>query len=610
MTLKKKLLLAQLPLIVALLLIGIISAVTTHKIGETSQIILKDNFRSVLAVEKMKEALERIDSAVLLIIIEDHRKDGEDIIDEYLNTFEHELKIQLNNITEKGEKEATELLNSLWYEYKTRLTVFRKSQYSNTMKRIYFNEISPLFKKTKSTADRILVMNQDAIVQKSDQVRKVSRQTNFFLLASVIILAFLGITVSFFLTGHLVRPIGILSDVTRRIEEGDTEARANIAGSDEIARLGEDFDRMADSIARYRQSSLGELLLAREASQATINSINDPVFVFDISGNLLTINHAAEETFFSGHADSINNPMTHLDVKLQDTIEHIKWNALKGRGPYRSRGFEDMLQVSTPCGDMYFIASASPVYEIEGAVIGVTVVLNDISRFKRLNDLENNLVATVAHELKTPLTSLRMAIHICLEQSIGGLNEKQLDLLYASREDCERLQMIVDELLDLSRISLGKVSMNIEPVKVSSILESAFDRNQELTANREIKLSISYVDAGISVLADPDRIKIVFDNLITNAMKHTGGGGTIDLTARQEAGAICFEVTDSGVGIDDVHLPRLFEKFYRIEGDSSEGVGLGLSIVKDIITVHGGQVGVKSALGYGSTFWFSLPISA
>lgn len=607
MTLKGKLLIAQLPLIVALLFIGTISAITTYRVGETSQIILQDNYRSILAIERIKEALERMDSAALFII-EGHRKEGEKIIRENRRSFEDELSVQMKNITEKGEAEATRNLGILWNAYKTKQEILLATK--NTSGRgFYFEGLLPLFERIKRTADKILAMNQDAMVFKSEHVRKVAGRTNIFLFTVTIILAILGITISIVLTGRMIRPISVLSEAARRIGAGDMEARAGIAGSDEIARLGEDFNRMAESIARYRQSSLGELFLVQQASQATIDSIPDPVFVFDTSGKTIMVNRFADEIFFAGNMDNIADPLARLDPSILNVIEHVKSHVLSGKGSYNAKGFEDVVSIRSPQGDMQLLPQAAPVYEIEGTIIGVVVLLHDVTRFKRLSDLETDLVATTAHELKTPLTSLRMAIYICLEQTIGALNDKQLDLLYAAREDCERLQSTVEELLDLAKIKLGRVTMNIRPVKVIDLLKPAMDRYTDIAKESKVQLLLSYIDTGDQVSADPDQVHIVLDNLITNALKHTPEEGIIDLAAKPEGSFIKFLVTDSGKGIPEEHLRHIFKKFYRIEGDSSKGAGLGLSIVYDIIDAHGGKVGVESLQGKGSTFWFTLPKS-
>jgi signal transduction histidine kinase len=175
------------------------------------------------------------------------------------------------------------------------------------------------------------------------------------------------------------------------------------------------------------------------------------VVVFDASGEVLIVNRAAETVLGIELSGGTSEALARLDAPLRAVIEHDRSHVLAGKGAYTPRGFEDAVRVAADGeGDCYYLARASPVYGEQGGVTGATVILQDITRLHRFDQLKNDLVSTVAHEFRTPLTSLRMAIHLCLEQHVGPLTEKQSDLLYAARDDCERLQRIVDELLDLA----------------------------------------------------------------------------------------------------------------------------------------------------------------
>src|SRR5262249_25617924 len=202
--------------------------------------------------------------------------------------------------------------------------------------------------------------------------------------------------------------------------------------------------------------SLGELLQAQQASQAAIDSLADPVIVFGIEGEVLSVNGAAE-SILGMSLDRGEHPLSRLEPAVRSTLEAVRAHAVGGKGAYIPKGFEEAFRVHVPDGDRYLLPRATPVYQEGGGIGGATLVLQDVTRLRRFDELKNDLVATVAHEFRTPLTSLRMAIHLCLEQVVGPVTEKQADLLYAAREDCERLQAMVDDLLDLSRIETGRV---------------------------------------------------------------------------------------------------------------------------------------------------------
>src|SRR5262249_49654387 len=179
----------------------------------------------------------------------------------------------------------------------------------------------------------------------------------------------------------------------------------------------------------------------------------------------------------------------------------------------------------------------------------------------RFDELKNDLVATVAHEFRTPLTSMRMAVHILLEGLTGQLNEKQLDLLAAARDDCERLQGIVDDLLDLSRIQAGKVEVSLTTLPAKSIVDAAAAAKGGAPQDGGLRIEEDLVEPVLPVLVDPDRISLVFDNLVGNALRYSPKDGRIVVRARPQDGSVRFEVEDQGPGIPPEYRQRIFEKF-------------------------------------------------
>jgi signal transduction histidine kinase len=270
------------------------------------------------------------------------------------------------------------------------------------------------------------------------------------------------------------------------------------------------------------------------------------------------------------------------------------------------RGFEEAVRVASPEGDRHLLPRATPVYSEQGSIVGATIVLQDVTRLMRFDELKNDLVATVAHEFRTPLTSLRMAIHLCAEEVVGPLTEKQADLMAASRQDCERLQGIVDDLLDLSRIQSGRMALRVERLDVGALLEGAAGGLRSAAEAGDIELAVTPEETP-DVRADSERIQLVLTNLLANAMRHTPPGGRVEARAIPACGAVRFEVRDTGEGIAREHHDRIFDKFYRVPGARSGGVGLGLYISREIVQAHGGAMGMESEPGKGSTFWFTLP---
>lgn len=601
MNLRAKLLLAQLPLVLAVAILGIVSVLTVGVLGETAENILRDNYRSVLAAQRMKESAERMDSAALFIVAGAANEASEQIL-RHRPLFEQELLAQEDNLTELDEGAVTGRLRSAWHEYQQAFDAFAARPSAGA----YFGDLQPRFSVLKAAADEVLALNQDAMVRKSDNAREGARSAERVVVGASITALLLGIAASVSITSRVLRPLDNLALVVRRLGEGDRSVRATVMGSGEIAALALEFNEMAAKLEAFHKSSLGELLRAQLAAQATIDSIPDPVLVFTVEGTILSSNECADEVLHLGAAHHESPPLALVDPVLRRAIERVRDHVLSGHGPYVPRGYDDAVMVQGGEGERWFLPRSTPLYGADEGISGVTVIVQDVSRLRRFDELRNDLVATVAHEFRTPLTSLRMAIHLCVEGAAGDLTPKQLDLLGAAREDCERLQTIVDDLLDLARLRAGKIELELRPSRPDILVARALEKARQDAQQRGITLRSDIVPSLDDILVDETRIQLVFDNFLANALRHTPAGGHVTVSAEPYSGLVRFEVRDTGPGIDAEHLPRLFERFYRVPGSTTPGAGLGLSIAREIVEAHGGEIGAASLPGEGSTFWFTL----
>ena len=607
MNLYRKLLLAQSPIALALVFLGVFSVVVISYLGSHSQTILKDNYRSVLAAQRMKEAIERLDSAALFLVSGQRQKALEQA-EKNRPIFEAELKIQAGNITEAGEKEFTDKLHAAWIDYQQKFARLSQLPAGDAARQFYFAEMEAAFLKVKAAADEILTINQDAMVRKSDAVRRTAERMNAITLSVAAGALIVGLLVSTMLTRRMLKPLAALRQATHRIGSGDFDARAEVSGNDELGQLGRDFNAMAARLTDYRKSSLGELLQAHLSMQAAIDSLPDPVVIFGAQGQLTNANDAAETLLGIKTEGGRKEPFKSVHPSVSEILEKMRSHVIAGKGAYLPKGFEEAVPLPTVTGDRYFLARATPVYETRGVVVGVTVILQDVTRLRRFEELRNDVVATVAHEFRTPLTSLRMAVHLCTEGVAGPLTEKQTDLLYAAREDCDRLQGMVDDLLDLSRIESGRVELHPAPTSTAVLVDDALENCRGEADAKHVKLSVEAALPDVKLLVDRDRVEHVFSNLITNAVHYTPDNGTVWLGGQVVDGFVRFSVTDAGMGIAPEFHERIFEKFFRVPDDAHKGTGLGLYIAKEIVRAHGGEIGVDSEVGKGARFWFTLPI--
>jgi signal transduction histidine kinase len=601
MSLRIKLLLAQLPLMASMVIVGVLALQTIGVLGLSAQTILKDNYRSVLAAERMESDLDRLLyrelSRCAQIALPDNSLQAE-------ASFERELQVQEGNITEPGEAEATHVLRTSWDAYRKR--VHDAESVPSGGASACLLRLQRLTDDVRIATGRILDINQDAMVHKSEHAHALAERRETMMLFALVAAFIIGVYASTNFTARLLRPLGVLSLAARRLGSGDFQARAQIHGRDEIAGVAHEFNTMADHLAAYRSSSLGELLQAQQLTQAAIDGLPDPVLLLRPSGELLGSHGKAESVLKLANRAPEGLIFDVLPAALRSAVEKAIAHVISGKGAYAPAGYEEAVQIEGADGASSFLPRANPVYDESGSIAGVAVILQDITRERRFDELRSDLVATIAHEFRTPLTSLRMSLYILREQTIGP--DKQMEMLEAARQDTERLHGLVEELLELSRLEHGKTEMQRKPTTPAQLANDAIARNGRLGEESLVTVQNELSPFLPEVFVDPDRVPLVLDNLLSNAIRHSAKKGVVYLRAQPVGDSVRFTVSDSGPGISPEHRERIFEKFYRVPGRGGGSAGLGLYIAREVVRNHGGEIGVESQSGKGSSFWFTLPV--
>ncbi len=275
--------------------------------------------------------------------------------------------------------------------------------------------------------------------------------------------------------------------------------------------------------------------------------------------------------------------------------------------PYEPQGYQNALQVFDNGTEKFFLPQGVPIKDALGHLVGVTLVLLDVTRLRQIDEVKSSLVSTVSHELRTPLTSIRLANHLLLSDRIGMLTPKQAEVVMESRDNADRLQKIIENLLDMSRIEAGERGARSGVDSPHELAAEAVDRVRNSAQEHGIDLRVNVPVELPRVHADRARVNHVLLNLLNNALRYTAAGGRITITATAQDGAVEFSVEDTGQGIPTGYASKVFERFFRVPGQSPGGVGLGLAIAKEIVQAHGGTIRVQSQEGVGTTFRFTLP---
>ncbi len=603
-TLRTKLLIGLLPTLAILVALGLWAIVMFYRLGGSIDVILRENYRSVLAAQGMKEALERMDSG-LLFAVGGREELGREQFDRHRPRLEQHLRTEQGNVTLPGEQELADDLDRLHRRYLAAADRFFKLAPEQDERRaqVYFDELLPTFDLIRERADEVLVLNQDNMTAMDRRAREFASRSIRLMVIALLGAIAMAVAVALFVSRSIRRPIEAVTNAARALARGQLDQVVPAGTRDELGDMALAFNQMARTIREYRQAGTARLLRAQRTAQATIDSFPDPVVVVDTLGRVEQANPAARRLL--GVVSAAEPPVPwHPAAPLRSLVADV----LAGRGDHLPVSLEQAIALPDAGQERYFLPRVVAIRDGNDEPIGAAVNLVDVTKFHLLDRLKSDMVATVSHELKTPLTSVQMAVHLLLEEVIGPLTPKQVELLLAARQDADRILAMINDLLDLTRIEQGRVKLDLETVAADELIGEAVARMQHQAADAGIRLEAASGGHDLGLQVDRDRIDHVFDNLVQNAIQHTPRGGMVRLAARRQGDTVQVEFTDTGRGIPREHLPRLFERFYRIPGASrAGGAGLGLAIVREIITAHGGRVDVDSQPGKGTTFTISLP---
>jgi signal transduction histidine kinase/HAMP domain-containing protein len=567
--------------------------------GSALKRILRENYRSIEYCQLMSESLRQTEAQIVIAIL-DSAHVSHSRMDSAFIAFEDNLRQELSNLTVPGERQAADSVAELWHAYKYQVRfLIDSAQYVPARHTYYAQHIAPIANKTRNLVKRISDMNLRNMSTVDGQAQAKAQNAEFItwlLVISGTLLAF-GLVI---ITGRAVlKPIDDLTDAIREVQRGNLNLALKRHSNDEVGQLTDAFNDMAAQLREFRRLEQAQLIRTEHATQAVLDSLPDAAAIVNEHGMVELSNIRAQELF--GLEPNVN-----LTERQDDILREVFFSALLLERSTESIGISGAVQVFHGGEEKFYLPHAIPILGDQRNVIGVTLIMADVTRLRRITELEMEPISVVSHELKTPLTSMRMAIHMLLDERIGSLNTKQAELLNAARDDSNRLDRIVDNLLDIGRIEAGQGQMELKPLSPDKLVRDAANEFQVAYRSAGVEMSLDLPADLPDVLADPTRIPHVFSNLLSNALKYSPAGSIVKLRAEANESSVVFSVQDRGPGIDDHDLSRVFQRFYRVSNQKAKGAGLGLAIAKEIVDAHGGAIGVKSHPGEGSLFEFTL----
>jgi signal transduction histidine kinase/HAMP domain-containing protein len=616
-SLRQRILLTIVPLLVIVAVLGSAGVALLLRLGNSAGAIMRENYDSVIAMQHLNEALERIDSSFQFTLNGRHDADllnrAKLQYDRNWTAYLEALEIEQHNITIEGEDKLVRRLEQLTELYRSRGDeFFSKSADEQAQQEAYFGKHDGLlenFSEIKTVSGAILDLNQNNMEHASQEARRIAGHSLSWFIAGLAVAIVVAASSTRYITRTILRPMQAMRLAAKGISEGNLDQVVPYQAADELGQLAQAFNTMAHHLRDYRQSQSAQLLRAQQTIQATIDSFPDPVVVIDFEGAVEMANPAARQLLGVVPRQK-NHPGTGIWQPPEPLAAPLD-EALRGERDYLPEGFDKVILMGTGGRERAVLPRILTIRDPYGSALGAAVVLQDVTRLRLLDQVKSNLVATASHELKTPLTSVRLAVHLLLEESVGPLNPKQVELLLDARENSERLLAMVNNLLDLARLEQGSQQLDVHPASVDSLLTAAAEAVRPRADDKGIELLVQVPPGLAPIAVDASRLGHALGNLLHNAVTYTDRGGRITLAAATDRDSIILSVADTGIGIPPEYVPHVFEKFFRVPGQTRDaGTGLGLAIVHEIVTAHGGAVTCESRVGEGTTFSIRLPRSA
>jgi two-component system, NtrC family, sensor histidine kinase KinB len=516
--LRTRLFLNLLPFVVILLATGVYAIVLFSRLAASVDTTVSAHYRSVLEARQMSLALAAIDREVWTATGAGQVESTRALAEQQLR-FENNLALQLENNSLPGERDLNQRLAAKYQALCQTLATLRSTNSATSRHRIYEQDFVPRLLELKVLLDKILGLNQRAILATSQNVQKITRDVTRLMVIGMAIALIISAYACYQLSRSVLQPIIAVTKATRELGEGNLRQPVPVLSHDELGEMALAFNKMEAQLQEYRQSTTEQIVRLHRTMETTLASFPDPIFVLNKEGRIGLMNPAAAEM-----AASLK-----LNDELPPRLHAIAQQTFASGENFLPHSFDAVLSFRLEGRERSFLPWILTMRNKEEAVFGVAVVLYDVTRFRLLDAAKTHLVGTVSHELKTPLTSVRVFLHILLEKTLGALSPKQEELLETARSDTERLLRILNDLLDLARLEEGVAELHRETVPPAELLQTVVQDTADKVVAKNLKVCCD-VDAGLpQVLVDRQRIGYVFANLVTNAIKHSPAGGEVRL---------------------------------------------------------------------------------
>ncbi|MDN3549933.1 HAMP domain-containing sensor histidine kinase [Mucilaginibacter aquaedulcis] len=537
-----------------------------NRLSADAGVILKDNYKSL---QYGQQILTVIDA------------NNGPLSQAQLKLIDKNLSLQQKNVTEAGEGRFTDSLSAVYEKIK----MFNQNPAQQAALRVQARQL----------VYGIMQLNMNGISRKNDVATHTASRATILVAFCGAFLFLVAFSFAVNFPGYIANPLKELTARIKEVSNRNYHQQIHFESDDEFGELGQAFNTMTKKLDEFENSNLASILFEKKRIETIINSMHDAILGLDEKLIIIFANEVAC-TLIGMSAEQLNGRYA-PDIALENDLLR---NLLVNDQP-KLKIFADNRES--------FYSRESLSVNSKGKVIGKVIILKNITEYQQLDEAKTNFIATISHELKTPISSIKMSLKLLDDSRIGAVNTEQKQLLENIDDDARRLLQITGELLDMAQVETGKLQLNFGSTHPKNIVDYAVRAIKFTADQKQVAINVNCDENLPEVHADLDKSTWVLINLLSNAIKYSHEKSTVELVVKKHHNdEIEFSVQDHGKGIEEQYLSRLFERYFKVPNASADqtGTGLGLAIAKDFIEAQSGQIHVDSELGAGSKFTFTL----
>ena len=608
-TVRSKFSLGYISLILLIVVLGAISIFTMRNISGTIEGLITTNYNSIDRLNKMKDALWNQQVAAMEYIYGDSVQAAVNF-EQYKSEFRRYYEEEAATIILANEQVYIEEIGARFERYQESFQFLTSYDLNNPEE----FQMAVEYLENRMTAYRTLlddamknlyISNETALFARRDEATEMARTATRMFMIIFPLAAIGGYWMARTYTKRFLAPIEQITRQIKMVRQGNLRSGSLIPTQDEFGMMADEFNRMLQRLSEFERSTLGSLVEERSKTDTIAKSINEPMVVLDEEGTILLINHAFGVLAHTDEEHAVNLPVGELLPQGQ-----LSSYLLQVIAQPQSVVPDKTICLVEHSNDQFYHVAVTPIPGVDGENTGFIVILHDVTEMKKLEKARGDFIATISHEFKTPLTSIVMGADLMKNELVGRLNEDQREIVDTICEDSQRLENLVGEMLELSRIESARTIYKFERCPVEGAIRTSTHQFQAMAQRNQIELTTQIEPDLPDIWADFSKITWVLNNLLSNAMKYTGEGGSVAVEAIRAGKWIQVSVSDTGIGVPSEFADQIFEKFVQVKGYDIEvrGSGVGLAAAKEIITAHEGQIWCDTTQKEGSKFCFTLPV--